>query len=84
MNSTSTPTPPALHTRMLETLGRLWAEPSFRATALFLYYLGIIIALLVIYGRGDFTTAPWNAGHAMIRTVRRIGWPRPAAQGRRA
>ena len=30
-----------------------------RSVALFLYYLLIIIALLLIYGRGDFTTAPF-------------------------
>ena len=30
-----------------------------RSVALYLYYLGIIVALLLIYGRGDFTTAPF-------------------------
>ena len=30
-----------------------------RTILLFLYYLGILIAMLVIYGRGDFTTAPF-------------------------
>ena len=30
-----------------------------RATALYLYYLAVIITLLLIYGRGDFTTAPF-------------------------
>lgn len=29
------------------------------ATLLFLYYLTILIALLLIYGRGDFQTAPF-------------------------
>ena len=27
--------------------------------ALYLYYLAVIVALLLIYGRGDFTTAPF-------------------------
>ena len=30
-----------------------------RSVALFIYYLVVIIALLLIYGRGDFTTAPF-------------------------
>ena len=30
-----------------------------RAVLLYLYYLAIIVALLLIYGRGDFTTAPF-------------------------
>ena len=30
-----------------------------RAFALYLYYLGVIVVLLLIYGRGDFTTAPF-------------------------
>ena len=30
-----------------------------RYLALYVYYLGIIVALLLIYGRGDFTTAPF-------------------------
>ena len=30
-----------------------------RAIALYLYYLAIIVALLLIYGHGDFTTAPF-------------------------
>ena len=59
MDPASTPMPPASHIRALETLARLWAMPSVRATALFLYYLGVIIALLIIYGLGDFTTAPF-------------------------
>ena len=54
-----TPVAPAFGPLVLATLVRLWSRPSLRATALFLYYLGIIIALLLIYGRGDFTTAPF-------------------------
>lgn len=30
-----------------------------RAVLLYLYYLGIIVALLLIYGRGDFTVPPF-------------------------
>ena len=30
-----------------------------RSVALFFYYLVIIISLMLIYGRGDFTTAPF-------------------------
>ena len=44
---------------ILQPLVRLRANPWLRATLLFLYYLGIIIGLLFIYGRGDFKTAPF-------------------------
>ena len=30
-----------------------------RAVTLFVYYLAVIVALMIIYGRGDFTTAPF-------------------------
>ena len=40
-------------------LGCWWARPAVRTAALFLYYLGIIVALLILYGRGDFKTAPF-------------------------
>ncbi len=30
-----------------------------RTVALFCYYLAVIVALMLIYGRGDFTTAPF-------------------------
>ena len=30
-----------------------------RAVMLFVYYLAVIVALMIIYGRGDFTTAPF-------------------------
>lgn len=30
-----------------------------RAVMLFFYYLVVIIVLMLIYGRGDFTTAPF-------------------------
>ena len=59
MDTPATSSPPAFGPRTLNTLARLWTRPSLRATVLFLYYLGVIIALLLIYGRGDFTTAPF-------------------------
>ena len=30
-----------------------------RGVTLYLYYLAILVALLLIYGRGDFTVAPF-------------------------
>ncbi len=40
-----------------------WLFPELdgwqRSVALYLYYLAVVIALLVIYGWGDFTTAPF-------------------------
>lgn len=35
------------------------AHPRLRVVALALYYLGIIAALVVLYGRGDFSTPPF-------------------------
>ena len=32
---------------------------KWRVTLLFLYYLTILVSLLLIYGRGDFETAPF-------------------------
>ncbi len=34
-------------------------RPAVRQTLLVLYYLGIIIALIYLYGRGDFSTPPF-------------------------
>ena len=59
MASIPAPAPRTPGARALATLARLQANSWLRATALFLYYLGIILALLLIYGRGDFTTAPF-------------------------
>ena len=49
--------PPAVRT--LESFLRLPGGPRVRLVACFLYYLAIIVALLVFYGRGDFVTAPF-------------------------
>lgn len=48
-----------LAARIAAAISRWQAKPSVRVAALFVYYLGITIALLLIYGRGDFTTAPF-------------------------
>jgi len=34
----------------------LSGHPRMRLIALVLYYLGVIIGLIVLYGRGDFST----------------------------
>ncbi len=40
-----------------------WLFPTLhgwrRTAVLFVYYLAILVALLLIYGRGDFVTAPF-------------------------
>lgn len=51
------PLQPAI--RSLESFLRLPGRPRIRAIVCFLYYLVIIVALLWIYGRGDFVTAPF-------------------------
>ena len=40
---------------------RLWAEahPRTRFALLTMYYLAIIAALILLYGRGDFSTPPF-------------------------
>ena len=40
---------------------KAWLEthPRLRLMALTLYYLGIVAGLIVLYGRGDFTTPPF-------------------------
>ena len=45
--------------RTLESFLRLPGGPRVRLTAYFLYYVFIIVALLLLYGRGDFVTAPF-------------------------
>jgi len=37
----------------------LFARPWVRGAALTLYYLAILIGLIVLYGRGDFSTPPF-------------------------
>jgi hypothetical protein len=34
-------------------------RPRLRLAVLVLYYLGIIAALIALYGRGDFSTPPF-------------------------
>jgi hypothetical protein len=34
----------------------LWHNPLVRTAALTVYYLAILVGLLVLYGRGDFST----------------------------
>ena len=34
-------------------------RPAIRQTMLVIYYLGIIAALIYLYGRGDFSTPPF-------------------------
>ena len=40
-------------------LGWWRGRRTLRALVLFLYYLGVIAALLWLYGGGDFKTAPF-------------------------
>ncbi len=45
--------------RSLESFFHLPGGPRTQAVVCFFYYLAIITALLLIYGRGDFVTAPF-------------------------
>jgi hypothetical protein len=38
-----------------------WLEkhPALHRVLLILYYFGVILALVLMYGRGDFSTAPF-------------------------
>ena len=40
---------------------KAWLEthPAARLSLLTLYYLGVIAGLIVLYGRGDFSTPPF-------------------------
>lgn len=40
----------------LPALTHLFARPGVRLVVLTLYYLAILIGLIVLYGRGDFST----------------------------
>ena len=46
-------------TRTLESFLRLPGGPRTHLAVSFLYYLAIIVTLLLLYGRGDFVTAPF-------------------------
>lgn len=37
----------------------LFAKPGVRVIALTLYYLAIILGLIILYGKGDFSTPPF-------------------------
>ena len=37
----------------------LAAKPSVRFVALTVYYLAIILGLIIMYGKGDFSTPPF-------------------------
>jgi hypothetical protein len=39
--------------------GKLWAQPWVRFMALTVYYLGILIALIALYSKGNFSTPPF-------------------------
>ena len=36
-----------------------FAQPWARFVALTIYYLGILVGLIALYGRGDFSTPPF-------------------------
>lgn len=40
----------------LHFIARLWSHPTARFLILTLYYLAIILGLILMYGRGNFTT----------------------------
>ncbi len=37
----------------------LYSNPTLRILALTLYYLAIILGLIILYGKGDFSTPPF-------------------------
>ena len=62
MEAPSDTIPPARPAWSLDDLEKklfLPLQGSRQAKLLFLYYLAVLIALLLIYGRGDFETAPF-------------------------
>jgi len=44
---------------LTEALLHLVADPRVRLVALTLYYLAILLGLVLLYGRGDFSTPPF-------------------------
>jgi hypothetical protein len=40
-------------------LPQFFQRPAIRQTLLVLYYIGIIVGLIYLYGRGDFSTPPF-------------------------
>ena len=53
MNETTT------HSGALTRLTAIGNDPRVRIVLLTLYYLLIILALIIMYGRGDFSTPPF-------------------------
>ncbi len=49
----------AVHSGRLARLNEIRHDPRVRVLLLTLYYLLIILALIVMYGRGDFSTPPF-------------------------
>jgi hypothetical protein len=48
------------HVHEYPALLRKWfTRPGVRFTLLTIYYLGILVALVVFYGRGNFSTPPF-------------------------
>jgi hypothetical protein len=43
----------------LHTAKGLYNNPTLRLVALTLYYLAIILGLIIMYGKGDFSTPPF-------------------------
>ncbi len=42
--------------RWTASITGLWTSPTVRIAALTLYYLAVLWSLIVLYGRGDFST----------------------------
>ncbi len=53
MNETTT------HSGAVTRLTAIGNDPRVRVVLLTLYYLLIILALIIMYGRGDFSTPPF-------------------------
>jgi len=45
--------------RWMPFFTRVLADPRLRAVGLTLYYLSILIGLVLLYGKGDFSTPPF-------------------------
>ncbi len=43
----------------MSSITTLYARPWVKSLLLTLYYLAILIGLLLLYGRGDFSTPPF-------------------------
>ena len=45
--------------RWVSFFSNLYHNPTARVVALTLYYIAIILGLILLYGRGDFSTPPF-------------------------